>query len=356
MTQKEEYSPFKIVHHPNKLAELRAGKQTTPLQIQLVPTNICNQRCHFCAYRLKGYLSNEKFNERDTLDFAKIKEIIIDMEDMSIPSLLITGGGEPLVYPDIENVCQMALDKNIELALITNGLALTDNICKILGNGVWVRISLDSSNPITYKFLKHTSQDSFNKVIKNAEKLVKYKKTTIIGMGFVIEKENYKEVLEAAKIAKNIGIDNFRISATLTPTGYEYFDSFKEEASALANDAELLSDNKFTVFNLFSYRMKQSQQNYDTQNYNFCPTKELMVYIGADYNVYMCCILAYNQNGFIGNIKDTTFKSLWMSAQKQKLYENHHPILHCKHPCIYKDKNEFINYCLLKNPKHINFI
>lgn len=38
---KEEYSPYKIVHNIDKLQELKEGKQTIPLQVQIVPTNRC---------------------------------------------------------------------------------------------------------------------------------------------------------------------------------------------------------------------------------------------------------------------------------------------------------------------------
>ena len=72
MSIKEEYSPFKIVHHQEKIAQLKRGEQPAPLQVQIIPSNACIHRCTFCAYRMKDYLSNEQFSEKDNLSFEKI--------------------------------------------------------------------------------------------------------------------------------------------------------------------------------------------------------------------------------------------------------------------------------------------
>ena len=82
----------------------------------------------------------------------------------------------------------------------------------------------------------------------------------------------------------------------------------------------------------------------------------MLTYIGADYGVYTCCTLAYNNKGFIGDINDQSFREIWESNMKQKLFAQHNPKIHCKFPCMYAEKNRFINYCIKENPKHINFI
>ena len=40
----------------------RDGKlPDAPKQVQLILSDLCNQDCHFCAYRMSGYTSNELF-------------------------------------------------------------------------------------------------------------------------------------------------------------------------------------------------------------------------------------------------------------------------------------------------------
>jgi MoaA/NifB/PqqE/SkfB family radical SAM enzyme len=328
--------------------------QPYPLQVQIVPTNRCCQNCEKCAYRLHGSPSNEKFHDRDELSFEKIIETLDCMADMHIPACHITGGGEPLVHPQIFEILKAVKDRNIELALVSNGQMLSDQLCEFLGDVSWVRISMDSNTPDTYSLMRRIPQEIFYRVIHNLSELVRYKKTTVLGVGFVVDHMNYKEIFRAAQFYKDMGVDNFRISAAFTPAGYGYFKSFESEASDLSKKAAALSDANFQVFNLFSDRVRDLFEG--TQNYSFCPMKDLLTYVGADYNVYTCCTLAYNKKGFIGSLKEKTFKDVWTGAEKQKKFAGHNPSEMCRFPCMYKSKNDFINYCIKTRPRHINYI
>ncbi len=352
---KEEYSPYKIVHNIDKLQELKEGKQTIPLQVQIVPSNRCNNNCRACAYHLTGYNSNETFNFKDELSFEKIVETLDCCKEMGVKAIQCTGGGSPLVHPQATNILKATIDRSLDLALVINGMALTEEQCELLGNHAsWTRISVDSGTPETYEYLRQVPKKNFHKVINNIKTILKYKKDCIVGVGFVVQKDNYKEIFDAAKLFKDVGVDNFRISAAFTPEGYSYFKDFQDEAKELSLKAQSLSDNNFTVFNLFNDRVKDTFEG--KQDYDYCPIKELVVYIGADYNVYTCCTLAYNKNGLIGSIKDQSFKDLWFSQEKIEMYKNHNPKIVCQHPCMFKGKNEFINYCIKKDAKHVNYI
>ena len=55
------YSSGKVFHHRDKIDQLKAGEQTVPLQVHLIISDLCNQDCSFCAYRMSGYTTNELF-------------------------------------------------------------------------------------------------------------------------------------------------------------------------------------------------------------------------------------------------------------------------------------------------------
>lgn len=350
----EEYSPYKIVHQTQHLTQLKCDIQTVPLQVQIVPSNRCNNRCQFCAYRMKGYPSNEIFEEKDFLSYEKIFECLRDFIEMGVKAVHVTGGGEPLVHPKIYEIFSDILGGGLDLALVTNGLNLNERICELLSEGCWVRVSMDSADESVYSFIRNVPREYFDKVIKNIKLLVKSKKKNIIGIGFVVERENYKEIYNAAKLFKELGVDNFRISAAFTTMGYDYFNGFIEPARELARKAQALSDGSYTVFNLFNDRVRDVFEG--VQDYDYCPIKELLAYIGADYNVYTCCTLAYNRKGLIGSIRNQSFRELWESSEKRRMFNEHNPLVDCQFPCMYRNKNEFINYCIKEDPKHINFI
>ncbi len=352
---KQEYSPYKIVHHQSHLNELKAGRQPNPIHLQIVPTNSCNHFCKMCCYRIPNSLSNQQFDKNDFLSYEKIVETLDSAIKLGIKSIEITGGGESLTHPKIYPILKEILNRNIDLALVTNGSLLNEKLCELLSHSKWVRISLDAGFHKTYSDFRKTSSDSYVSVLNKIKCLVKYRKNNIIGVGFVVNNNNYTEIFHAAAVCKDMGVDNFRISAAFNPKGYNYFKSFLTEVTALANKTkEELEDDGFTVFNLFDSRIKDMAKG--VQNYKFCPIKELQVYLGADYNLYTCCTLSYNTKGLIGSIKNQSLYALWNSKEKKEKYAAHNPSIMCQHPCLYKDKNLFMNYCIEKYPIHANFI
>ena len=309
---------------------------------------------HNCAYRMPDYLSNQNFNEREMLSYEKIIETLDCVVEMGVKAVQYTGGGEPLVHPRIKDIFRETFKRGLEVSLVTNGMALDEELCDILGDAAWVRVSVDCATPDVYSFIRNVPSKMYDHTIENIKMLVKHRRKSIIGVGFVVEKENYHQIYDAAKMFKEIGVDNFRISAAFTPMGFKYFETFLDEAKKQAKAAESFTDEKYTVFNLFNDRIVDTFEG--TQNYHNCPVKDLLSYIGADYNVYTCCTLAYNDKGLIGSIKDQSFKDLWESSEKQLMFDNHDPAVRCQHPCMYKNKNEFINYCIKTDARHVNYI
>ena len=352
---KDEYSPYKIVHHPDRLEMLRNRRQPAPLQVHLIPTNRCNQSCSFCAYRMPDYSSGQLFDERDIMPKEKLLETIRACAALGVKAIQFTGGGEPLTHPAIKEALALTLDLGMELALVSNGMALDKEAADILANAAWVRISMDAYSRQTYSLLRQVKEKCYDIVCDNLSYLLKVRKKAIVGVGFVVNAENYHEVYEAGRMCKALGVDNLRISAAFTPSGFKYFDTFYEDARRLAEKTKNdLESESFTVFNLFNDRMVDLFSGH--QDYDFCPMKELVTYIGADMNVYTCCILAYNDNGRIGSIQNISFDSLWKGNEKSVFFQNHSPRIFCRLPCMFENKNMFINYCIKSDPRHSSFI
>jgi MoaA/NifB/PqqE/SkfB family radical SAM enzyme len=352
---KDEYSPYKIIHHLDKLQDLKRSVQPNPVQVHLIPSNRCNQNCTFCAYRMPESLSSQNFNPIDIIPTEKLLEIIDSCNRLGIKAIQYTGGGEPLIHPGIKEAFKKTLSYGMEIGLVSNGQALDDELIEVLADVSWVRFSIDSANSGTYSLLRRTKASVFDKVVENIGKLASKKRGTVLGIGFVVSRENYTEIYDSCKLFKDLGVDNFRISATFTPRGVKYFDGIIQEAKRTAERAKKeLEDDQFTVFNLFNDRISDLFDG--VQNYDFCPMKELVPFIGADLNVYTCCMLAYNDLGFIGSIANQSFDDLWQSERKIDFFKKHSPRIYCQIPCMFEKKNDFINYCIKNDAKHINFI
>ena len=305
---------------------------------------------------MDGYSSSQNFGCRDLIETSKLLEIITDLARNGCRAIQFTGGGEPLFHKEINKALELTFDLGLDVGMVTNGVLFTDRSLELMSRSCWVRVSVDSFERQTYASCRGVTEKQHAMMLSNVRKLAKLKsRTTVLGIGFVITKENFREVYQAAKLFKEIGVDNIRVSAAFTNQGYSYFDGWFEEARdiVLKTHADL-NDDRFTVFNLFNERVKDLFDG--AQDYDFCPMKHLVPYIGADCNVYMCCMLAYNDKGLIGSIAERKFSEMWYAEETIKLVNEHSPRKDCRLPCMFESKNKFINYCIDDTAIHTNFI
>lgn len=362
----DPYSPFKIVHHPEKLAEMKAGKQPIPIQVQLIISDLCNHSCNFCAYRLEGYTSNQHFgtvdpvteavnnNPNRMIPYEKCIEILDDFVTMGIPAIQITGGGEPTVHPKATEIFEAVIERNLDLALVTNGTLVPDKMLKPLSRAAWIRVSVDAGRETTYAWTRKVPASFFQRTWDNIRRIAETKsEKTLLGVGFVITRDNHNEIYECAELAKASGADNFRISAAFTQDDFEYHKPHFEVATAMARKAVAdFASPKFKVFNLFDDRINDLKQQ--RPDYSFCAYMNLNVYIGGDLKVYRCCNTAYNSLGEYGDISKQRFKDFWPSEAKEKDFKKFDA--HSCARCMFNNKNRFINYAISPDAKHINYI
>lgn len=364
------YSPHKIVHHLDKIEQFKNGEQPSPLQVQMIISDLCNHNCSFCAYRMENYTSNQNFGEYDPIKqivnnnpnrmipFEKCIEILDDCVDVGVKALQYTGGGEPTVHPKHKEIFQATLDRGLDLSLVTNGTVMRKGVPEILSNAKWVRFSIDAGTAKTYSEIREVPESYFQKTLDNIKQVVEAKKVNkeselIIGVGYVVTKENWFEVYEAVKIFSELGVDNVRISAVFTPEDFDYHKDYYHEAKDLIlKAAKDFSREDFVVFNLFGDRIEDLHQT--SPDYNFCSYMHLNTYIGGDLKVYTCCNNAYNDIGEMGSLENQTFKEFWLSDDKVKKYKEFNAS-DCAR-CMFNNKNKFVNYMLEDNPAHVNYI
>jgi MoaA/NifB/PqqE/SkfB family radical SAM enzyme len=366
------YSPLKVFHHRDRIDRLVRGEPIVPTQIQLFISDLCNHDCGFCAYRMSGYDTNQLFSEikddgtvvrnpNRQLSLSKAFEIIDDCKEMGVKAIQFTGGGEPTAHADHITIFQRALRQKLEIGLVTNGSKLTDQLCEQLSSpGVrWVRISVDAGNSLTYSQVRNISEDAYGRMIEGVRRLRKKKRypsvphsDPVIGIGFVVTADNWQEVVEATKTARDAGADNIRISAVFQSENERYFTDFHQQAAELCRQAKSLQTPSFRVFNLFGDRIDDLKQR--SPDYIFCGYQFFNTLIGADLNVYRCCVTAYNSRGLLGSLKKKRFKDFWYSAPVQeRLFEL--DARRCPR-CMFNRVNESINYAMSTDPQHVNFV
>ena len=85
-----------------------------PSQITMVLTNKCNLKCKFCS------VSND---EQQIMDFEFAKKVLLYCSENGIHNICFSGG-EPILYPKINELIQYASSLKLKLLLTTNGILL----------------------------------------------------------------------------------------------------------------------------------------------------------------------------------------------------------------------------------------
>jgi MoaA/NifB/PqqE/SkfB family radical SAM enzyme len=345
----DHYSSLKPAWHLDRIADLRNGKDIVPTHLQLVISDLCNQDCHFCAYRMEGGFATEQFpdekgnkNPKRFIPTEKVKEILEDASEVGVRAIQFTGGGEPTVHPDWLELIGYAQTLGFQTGLVTNGIRLKAH--PVLEKLTWMRISLDAGRQVTYEAVRN--HKGWNKALQALE-LAGSLKGPLVGAGFVVTLDNYHEIAECAHLVKKFKMSYLRISAMFSDKGASYYNGLENWIEGERAGAKALEDETFHVVDFFENRLQDLEMA--APNYDFCGMQQFVLYIGGDQKVYTCCTNAYTKHGEIGDLTEQSF-ARWLMDSKRFNFNARS----CHH-CQFNDKNQVINY-LLSDPAHVDFV
>jgi radical SAM protein with 4Fe4S-binding SPASM domain len=314
------YSPSKAICYPERIKALREGKPIYPVHLHLILSDLCQLSCPGCSYRADGFRSTELFRgpngEKNPARFLPLGityRVLDDCAEMGTTAVEITGGGEPTLHPNFMDLVSYAQDfLHLHTALITNGLRLGRDIAYRACKGSWFRISIDAATPQTYALVRpgggspSVNAVNFNlatlglRTVRAMRNEMASLSDCVIGAGFVVQKDNWHEIYDAAKLYRELGADNVRISGLFSPEGDRYFDGWRVEAIALEQRAiKELTRPGFAVYGRLSEKIADLQAQPTRQR---CWYHHFTLYLGANGDVYHCCNLAYTKQGKIGNV------------------------------------------------------
>ena len=325
----DAYSPLKATRHLDIIEAVRARRPARPAHVQLVLSDLCNQACDFCSYRDPEYPSSQRFyevrpglgglrrlphhperdyNPRRQMPTDKALEIITDCAELGVSAIQFTGGGEPTVHPEWQLVVGHAQELGLATALVTNGVKLGTAFRWLLERLKWLRVSLDAGTPETYSAIRHVPESHFLAALEGVRRAAQF--GVDVGVSFVVTPHNWREVIEATRLAREHGASNIRIAAQVSADPALH-DGYRERATSACEEAEGLAREGFRVYNRFTERSAP-----EAPDYEICGYQSLTTYIGADLGVYRCCRYSYNERGLVGSLREQRFAELWMSQSR----------------------------------------
>lgn len=354
MQEATPYSNLKIFGHLEELKKARDGERIAPIYVRIKPTNRCNQNCYYCHYR-NPYLELDQYHPADEISRDKMLEIIRDFQETGVKAVTFSGGGEPLLYPHIEEAMEAVLKAGIDLSIITNGSLLDGRKAELLANAKWVRISQESGCGETYSRIRGVKGDAFEKLCRNMEAFAKAKGLECeLGVNFVIGPDNYTEVYQAGKLMCSLGANHIKYTALMSGDAEKMHAPFREHVAEQIHRLQEEVRTGFRIINLY-------ESDFDScaifgRDYDFCGIKDFVTVIAANSKIYYCHDKAYLSQGEIGDISQKSFKEVWFSPETTEKFRRFNPQEICRHHCVYDDRNELLNAVYSLDTNHINFI
>lgn len=361
------YAVDKLAAHPEALRRLRETGDGTLITVHLMPQNLCNQRCHFCSYRMPENKNSDAFDEGAHIQLPHLIELLDDLQEMGVKGVEVTGGGEPLAYPYAEGLWNGLAERGFDTALVTNGTLLRNRAALVTQRMKWARVSIDAATEETYATMRRAPRGHFRLAWAAVADLRKHQPQDPefrLGVGFVLSNENVGDVYKFVRMARDSGADNVRLSVTFSDQHKDYFKDHAAVEDAIQASIRAkhdFEDATFKVHNLIPGRWNEVL--HPAQDYRRCPTKDLLCVVEGEGKVYTCCTFTGSLSGLYGKFTEHPkgFRGLWEDHAEWR--RGMDASQYCQVTCLYRDRNLAMNALIdaptmpaMQQHKHASFI
>ena len=319
-----------------------------PYEVIIHPCSRCNLRCKWCIggnvptekgetkadlQRLPSTLTDPSKMERLIKNLLSYKKTVTTTEDnkeikktYGVENVSFSGlVGEPFVAKEsFIRAVELLTEQNIRVGVYSNGTLLDDELIEALLKIAYINIDIDTGRASTYSKLKYRGDSKegkvlFNRLVKNIKKLVEARdksrtSSLEINASYVLYPGNYKEIYEAAKLLKELGISNLRMKQD--DSGQNLLS--KEQivkANKLIEKIDRLVDEKFNFIRI--HRLNNPSEMRRTVD--SCMITDLIGAIGSDGNVYPCNYHPRPGGFSYGNALEEDFQQIWEGEERKKI-------------------------------------
>ena len=310
-----------------------------PLVVEVAATHGCNHDCIHCGFQQFSRFSNEI----SFLPSIPFKRFIDDFADMGGDEIYFAGNGEPLLNENIDEWMHYIHGKNVGCALSSNGQLLSaERIKRILPVTRWIRFSVNGGNPATYAAVHRCRPEDFHTLTQNLAQAVAWRNQHNLAVQLVIQsliyEVNRQSVMDLVAAHCAIGTD-LLILRNVTFKG-EHDPTPSEEIIQTLKEAE--------KFPRVKVRWETYGVNASENDWTHCYGINFRTNMDHLGNLFAC----FCPDSIYGNIQEQSFREIWRSDQKKKLFElieSGQYIPTCKRWCPTGYDNVFIEKYLKGN-------
>jgi len=224
-----------------------------PEIVQIDLTNDCNLNCVgcWCHSEFLGNLKLKGEEKKRKLSYDMVKKLIEDLHELGTKEIMLSGSGEPFMYPKIMEVISLIKEKGIKLNIVTNFTLVNKKIIKKLVdlNVDYITISLWAGDAETYvKTHPNQTKKIFERIRENLKYLHSLKKEDnipYVKIYNVISKFNYDKIKNMLDFALDTLVDYIE---------FQVIDIIRGKTDCLM----LSESNKISLFKQFKSLLKRN--------------------------------------------------------------------------------------------------
>jgi MoaA/NifB/PqqE/SkfB family radical SAM enzyme len=333
--------PNNWVFHDQIVEKVLQGdyKGIKPVCSEFDVTSNCSNRCTNCAYKLvkelEGFwIKNDSLDSNAQMQSKEYaKNLILKLKKSGIKGIIFSGGGEPFLFPHLEEVIKYATNLGIDSVSYTNGNVLIPSRIEKLVDArpLLVRVSLNAGTKEVYNAFHNPidTNGAFNRTLQTIECLAKgnvKNPEMSVGVGVVINEKNQDDLVNAALRVREIAErTKGKIEFMTYRPEFNYYGKEQILDSILNKTFEIVERDVKAVLNgtgisvvNVGNRYKALKEN--TRNYTECRACGICSEI-TPMGAFFCCDRNFNRRYYIGSLESQDLGELYNGERRAEIFE-----------------------------------
>ena len=322
---KKYITPKKLIYLIRFYNRWRTNYGFIPKEIEIRLTWRCNAKCAMCP--IGRYQSNKPFFSEE-LSTKRVVDLLTELESLGTTYILFSGG-EPTLRKDLSKIISFAAEIGMKTGLNTNGYLMSESMAmNLVQSGLsLVSFSIDAPDPYIHNNIRGV-KDMFEKVtegVKNIKRAsVELNRDVYIHINCVIMKTNYK-ILDQFFDYKNQWGYNAITFSSMIGEEWDIEDISKDINNLKLTHEEIMDFNNNIVpkiikkskntgiSTMISYSPKTIEKIQKSRKSKkmMCIIPWIHAIINPNGDVLPCCILPYEPDFILGNVKEKRFYDIW---------------------------------------------
>jgi MoaA/NifB/PqqE/SkfB family radical SAM enzyme len=267
----------------------------------------------------------QRNSDRSELSLQVLEQILDAVDELSIGSVIFSGGGEPLSWSAGKFEQVFRQNATYSQAIATNGLGLM----KALNKELLQRLDIIQINVNGYdknSYLAVTGSDQFVEFSKNLKWLFasRDKNITQITGKVVVDTSNYRQVKEYMNFCHQMGFDliviklagNFELGQNVALNQEQ-----KKELRELIYSSPVIH---FYPEQLDAIATEDNATELELPQKCWIIEHGLYALIRSNGDVFLCVASPYTAANSIGNVNYASFKEIWTGAEHREIKNKLH--------------------------------